>query len=1485
MSFNSLGKQPAPLDKFLGLVTLANPSDVAEGASPRCHDNNFSVGSTTSRGGLLSSYSFAGQTLGPNNGSTAVDVTSSAGQSWTNPSNIIASDGSYTSIQCGATANQTVVPTSATASGSGATKWTNPANVFTTGGSYSTVSLTLPVVTAPVAVSAPLPPFNSFKSAVGQPKSGVGQSLPLLAAGMTFSIPTNGTMTGLAVVLNAFATGSAVAALTVQFTKDGAAVGSSLTFNITSTNKVYAVGGIADLLDYVWTPDLLNAGRLGLEILAVSTGGNGTGNAFSVNSLSVVAYYNAPTFSDPLQVTGFNFSIPSTQGVTGFVVKIKGYQALSGSTVTLQMMQNGVPVGLSKDVVLSTSDNMIAAGSSTDTWGANWGYTRVNNPNFGVQITVSGTTQQFLDNANITVYQTSALNNFNWVKTFEQNNGNTYNLAVDSAGNFFREDVVNAEGVLSNLNFPVLPGSFVKSVTAFQREFMCFSDLQQGQDVPRKYDGINFTRISQVGPGVSPTVVALNSTYVATSATQVAAVTVPAQTFVLVSQGPGSTVPGNTLSFIFPTTYTLPSYIQVGTNIVIANVQTMNGWNPNSASGSNPAYYTVTQIGTPASGATTYYGFSVTVPQTTYFSALCAASATFQSTQSTLLSATQIPTFIPGSQFTLAGTTQATYNASWTVQQLVASGTLSITNTSITAGLATYTYTVVSGSGPSAGQYVTVNNTTNAGGIFNGANLPVVTVSGETSFTVAIAHADVTGAAETGNGIINGFKFTFDPKQIITNATGGTITPVGSIVAGTRRVWLMFLTSDGYLTAASLYPTVFTTTGSTTQLVCSNLATGPSNVVARWVAISEAGQQGVPGANPYVITKPNVVNGISYGPTVINDNITTTATFTFRDLDLLGSLEVDVQGRNQLNLIELGSSASVVKYAGRNFYFLTQNKVTNFNNTTFDGGYVSQIVGLGTSGAPVTGIVPAGWTSDTSTTYAGTLVQSAVFGLSFYVQNLTGSTQAKFSMITQGAAQDYNSVPIIDINTTYSVRLTARCPSQIKSSGSIVIDLYSPSNLKTYGTYTLPLSGLGTTSTINTGTLLTTKFTVAVPTDLQLRLYGSSILNNSDYEIDRFEVFDTNNPVLSVDAVVSYNNNLEAIDNTTGFMGLDDENSQTCYGGFVMYDQIFFLKENSMFSSQDSAVSEPNGWGVHEVSNKVGACGIHAFDTGEEWAVVACRAGVYVFFGGQPIPISKEIWQVWEAINWNYGYTIVVRNDIVRKELKIHVPMATPNFWLPDAPVNANPTSPNVMLVMNYLGLDSVQALADGPEQHVTMFGTLAALDMRRKWTIWQVASPYSDFVKRSDGLSMPLFVCNGTGTSKIYSFDDNQLSDDGTAIPFRYTTYGFIDADKAKEMPMFGLQRKLYTDVQVLAEGSGSLGIRAIPNNLSSKFPYTVPNGGLGLSAVPEDDYLVPLNVAGQRIFMEFTQNAVGSSVNLSKMIMLGKEHPWLKVRPNSGK
>ena len=121
--------------------------------------------------------------------------------------------------------------------------------------------------------------------------------------------------------------------------------------------------------------------------------------------------------------------------------------------------------------------------------------------------------------------------------------------------------------------------------------------------------------------------------------------------------------------------------------------------------------------------------------------------------------------------------------------------------------------------------------------------------------------------------------------------------------------------------------------------------------------------------------------------------------------------------------------------------------------------------------------------------------------------------------------------------------------------------------------------------------------------------------------------------------------NPESYDGVDGLLSVAENNGQAVRAAFVLRDQLYFVKEHSIYSTQDDGVNEPAGWTLSEVSTTVGTPSVDGVDTGEDWAVIADRSGLYIFDGGEPVKISQEIQPLWDTINWQYGYTLWVRVD------------------------------------------------------------------------------------------------------------------------------------------------------------------------------------------------------------------------------------------------
>ena len=273
----------------------------------------------------------------------------------------------------------------------------------------------------------------------------------------------------------------------------------------------------------------------------------------------------------------------------------------------------------------------------------------------------------------------------------------------------------------------------------------------------------------------------------------------------------------------------------------------------------------------------------------------------------------------------------------------------------------------------------------------------------------------------------------------------------------------------------------------------------------------------------------------------------------------------------------------------------------------------------------------------------------------------------------------------------------------------------------------------------------------------QIALGVLNIAVGCGVEVDRIEIFPTNRPVDTTTIWTSYAGKFESVDINSGSLGVGAENNQPAVGAFQVLEQLYIEKTRSLQVTQDSPNYEPNNWQVRQASDRAGAVGPNAFDEGEEFTISASRNGVYYFDGGKPQPILRELQNtakglnLWEYINWEAGSTIWIRNDLNNRRLMIGIPLITPNPWLPLAAA-LTPASPNIILMCNYTGCPTGAELADASEVHVTMFGDLKALDMRRKWSLWQIPCPVAEFVPRQDTFTEPLFLCNGNGLEQDLS-------------------------------------------------------------------------------------------------------------------------------------
>lgn len=1529
------------LGRFLGLFTEASPESLPEGASPLSLNDDFTIGGVLPRPGTKSVFTLS-ETFYSGN---AVDGGGGIG----NPSNYfdkaVTNSGVGPNVLIGGT--PTLAGEAAIIFGFGDTRGAggsgpNPGAGWTAldnsaDSNFSSLYAKFLPSGGLVNVSEPLLSSGNYAAILAF--FGTSGLLPTLAqqkiniiSGSWGSPPFSAGFASNNIAGNA---------ILVALTAHSVTVGVTATVTDTQGNAYVQIGNVS------------NGGGIGSQLLlflasnikagpntvSVNTTGiaSGTMYAYELANLGPVgsvghawqnplnaigapsgSYATVPlTFgqtSNQLQTTDYGFAISPGSLISSLTVKVNAGLNLFGFPglfLSCSLIYQGtVLANIFPGVVIfpnGPTDTIAVFSVTNASLGGILTPTIINDASFGVQFSFnySGNfgnprTARLAGPQIQVVFSATSGQNFNYLKTFEQTAGEINTLALDDQGTLWREDAINAPGALKNILAQILPQSFAQSATLDDREFIAFSNLLNGTDIPRTYDGTNFDRLSQVGPGAPPTASATRSGSAILSITQnpAVAITPGPHARILISDSPsdrgpsepGGTpaTPGNVLTIVLAATTPVPSYLKPGMNIVLAGFPTINGniVNNDPAGVTAPKFYTVTTVGLPITGLLEYNAITVVVPFTTFYNQFTPPGCTFQATDATMTTAVQVPNLEVGSQFQISGSggaPPAGYDNTWLALETPNASQLQITSTSLTSNIATYGFNLITGTAPVVGQSITVSQTLNGNGVFNVAKAIITAVTAGT-FSFGIQGADVPSAAEDGSGIIFGTIFIFDAFAIVGNKFAGTVVTSGTIAAGVRKVCYSFLTRDGYMTQPSPILTFDVPTGAS-AIAIGSLLSGPSNVIARVIHLTAADE-----GNFYNIPVPvtvlsngvNVVNSSTY----VNDNSSGAITLSFSDDVLLASAQIDTEGNNLFETGELGAPVALVPYAGRLFAIGEQNKVQNFRNLSFDGGVGITPAGSSGTGPSGSSTFPAGWTVDPVSGTDGSVVPSPIFGGAYLIAYNHILPSGLVGMISQPAFQDEFQVAIIQPSTTYSVRITASG----SGAGNLLVDLYSPSLAKALGTFSLNVASLTSRMSIFTGTLLTTTL-APIPNDLILRVYANAL--SGQILIDRVEPFPTEQPTLSNQIIGSYQGNFEAFDRVEGVVNTAVQNQQPTKSAFTLFDTLYIVKSGSLLSTQDNKTTQPARWSTPRVISNVvgtpsvyGVAGVIDQESGEEWAIIAGQAGAFVFNGGVPIKIMEEIQSVWDQINWAYGYTLWVKNDIINRRILVGVPMkardVNGNFpiWLPPGTVadTQNPTTPNVILALNYQFLNTASALADRPELHVSSFGgKLISTDMSRKWSIWTIQAPCAAFIKRADSTA-PLMFGNSAQTAKIYQLTPGLKEDDGIAFLQTWVSHGFVTAEQEQGLGL-GSVRKLYEYMTTILGGSGEVTITVYPDSLSSPYAHPLlPN--LTLPATTSGDVELPVNELGNRLFLQFTCNAVGAGFSLSRIVMAVSKDPWSQVR-----
>jgi hypothetical protein len=449
-------------------------------------------------------------------------------------------------------------------------------------------------------------------------------------------------------------------------------------------------------------------------------------------------------------------------------------------------------------------------------------------------------------------------------------------------------------------------------------------------------------------------------------------------------------------------------------------------------------------------------------------------------------------------------------------------------------------------------------------------------------------------------------------------------------------------------------------------------------------------------------------------------------------------------------------------------------------------------------------------------------VNSPVFGDAYAI---TGDGAAAIrGMITQPAALDFQGDVIILPNTAYSFRVKTFGPvAHASTPYHITVELFSPT-AGSLGSGTISPAAVGTGPLEFIAPLMAAQ--AVIPSDLLLRVYASGTLGNLIVvAIDDVEVFPTNRPYLNTTVRASYAGQPESYDELTGVLQPFFQDGGTIRNAFVLREKLYICKDNKWYVTEDDGANEPSAWKITVVSLAVGACGINASDLGEDWGIIANRAGPYIFWGGEPVKIGQEIESdsslsgkpTWSSINWAFGYTIWVLLDRVNKRALI------------GAPINGA-TSPNVIFYFDFVAMDEAKEVADHWSVKYSAYtGKILAIGNAPKWAPWNISSNSAALIERSDGTAHT-FIGNGaaaplvaglpSSTGKIYDLSYANKHDDGAGIPWSYSTY-FTPSHMEEQALQIKSHRKLYAYLSGFVRGAGAMAISLQPMGNITPTPY----------------------------------------------------------------
>lgn len=257
------------------------------------------------------------------------------------------------------------------------------------------------------------------------------------------------------------------------------------------------------------------------------------------------------------------------------------------------------------------------------------------------------------------------------------------------------------------------------------------------------------------------------------------------------------------------------------------------------------------------------------------------------------------------------------------------------------------------------------------------------------------------------------------------------------------------------------------------------------------------------------------------------------------------------------------------------------------------------------------------------------------------------------------------------------------------------------------------------------------------------------------------------------------------------------------------------FKENSA-SAISSNDGDPSTWRAEELWRGMGPTGAKAIDVSVEdnsqFAIFAHRSGLYLYEGGAPKLLSRDIFHWWNQINWAYGALIVVRIDQQRRQVRISVPLG------------------DSAICNKVFTLDYFFGVGD-PEVFVTRRGVVVPNPNGRKWSIDDIEAPdilsvpqRSQSEAQQAGVDISSEVIFGGSDGSLKTITDGQYYDED----YSGNQVGYFGQWVASPAPSQGLAVLGLAGGSFSAVGLGLVNVYAIDDKYpqtGKQYPLSKPN------------------------------------------------------------